>query len=148
MWYPGFNVLRSSGSTCGRRYAAVEIARKKVGISIVLVATFYTMLMLVSHGGGLYSCSIPLRPIARKRLGSSTLEPIKLKNWFPIPSLCFFKCVMQLVPLLVPLRHGVSLQFNQRQTADFVLENFSNRPSCPTHLIPKLCAFGGAVQVG
>eukprot|EP00227_Mantoniella_beaufortii_P019304 CAMPEP_0197581130 /NCGR_PEP_ID=MMETSP1326-20131121/4743_1 /TAXON_ID=1155430 /ORGANISM="Genus nov. species nov., Strain RCC2288" /LENGTH=157 /DNA_ID=CAMNT_0043144989 /DNA_START=134 /DNA_END=604 /DNA_ORIENTATION=- len=28
----------------------VEIARKKVGISIVLVATFYTCLMLVSHG--------------------------------------------------------------------------------------------------
>ena len=28
----------------------VEIAKKNVGISIVLVATFYTMLMLVSHG--------------------------------------------------------------------------------------------------
>lgn len=62
----------------------VEIARKKVGISIVLVATFYTMLMLLTH--------------------------------------------------------GISLQFNQQQTADFVVENFGG-PNCPASLIPKLCAF-------
>ena len=31
----------------------VEIARRRVGISIVIVATFYTILMLVSHGVGL-----------------------------------------------------------------------------------------------
>ena len=63
----------------------VEIARKRVGISVVIVATFYTMLMLLSHGMG--------------------------------------------------------LQTSQRQTADFVIENFSSRENCAASLAPKLCAF-------
>lgn len=63
----------------------VELARKQLGISIVLVATFYTMLMLLSH--------------------------------------------------------GISLQTSQRQTADFIVENFSGAPGCNADMIPRLCAF-------